>query len=141
MRFFLEMSLEISFDSETFRTKFSEISRAISLENSREQRTKFVEIHLHYFCTILYFSPSQSGERRNQLNNYTPWSNNSEHSLHKMPTVRALPGILLRLCRAIFLKQLYMNYSKLCHPKSHTHNQCDVAQRCSSGFWFNTAFF
>ena len=37
-----------------FRTKFSEISRAISLKNSREQRTKFVEIRLHYFCTILY---------------------------------------------------------------------------------------
>ena len=48
------MSLEISFDSETFRMKFCEISRAISLENSREQRTKFVEICLHYFCTILY---------------------------------------------------------------------------------------
>jgi len=53
-RYFLEISLEISFGSETFCTKFCEISCEISLANSREQRTKFAEFHLHYFCTILY---------------------------------------------------------------------------------------
>ena len=50
----IEISLEISFGSETFRLKFCEISREIALENSREQRTKFAEFRLHYFCTILY---------------------------------------------------------------------------------------
>ena len=46
--YFLEISLKISFGSETFR----EISRQISLKNLPEQRTKFADIRLHYLCTI-----------------------------------------------------------------------------------------
>ena len=52
VRYFHEMSLKISFQGETFRLKL----REISLESSGEQRTKFVEFRLHYFCTILYSS-------------------------------------------------------------------------------------
>ena len=52
VRYFLEMSLEILFVSGTFYTKFCEISHTISLQNSWEQRTEFVKICLHYFCTI-----------------------------------------------------------------------------------------
>ena len=52
MRYFLEILLEISFGSETFCTKFCEISFEILLENSREQRTKFAELRFHYFGTI-----------------------------------------------------------------------------------------
>ena len=53
VRYFHEMSLEISFQGETFRLKLCEISCKISLESSGEQRMKFVEFRLHYFCTIL----------------------------------------------------------------------------------------
>ena len=55
VRYFHEMSVEISFQGETFRLQLREISCEILLESLGEQRTKFVEflcITFAQYCMI-----------------------------------------------------------------------------------------